>query len=200
MAFFFSSSHVLDPHTAFTKEEDMERLSSTHHSSSSIASSSHWSPPLPCPRGRSCCQCLLRSLITLYLFIFVCSYVVFLSINSAGKSMRNANSESQSLESELSHSTPSSVLCKLRDSSVRWSPLSLLLFPPHHLTKAQKKSMLSSAWSRNDLCLGFTKVKNFRFFLLVMNCKNIFITCNSRINRSVFQKAVSCRSNPCSSF
>lgn len=174
----------------------MERLSSTHHSSSSIASSSHWSPPLPCPRGRSCCQCLLRSLITLYLFIFVCSYVVFLSINSAGKSMRNANSESQSLESELSHSTPSSVLCKLRDSSVRWSPLSLL-FPPHHLTELKKGQ---SAWSRNDLCLAFTKVNFFWFSFLVINCKNIFISCNSRINMSVFQKAVSCRSNFCSSF
>lgn len=177
----------------------MERLSSSHDSSSSIASSSHWSPPLPCPRGRSCCQCLLRSLITLYLFIFVCSYVVFLSINSAGKSMRNANSESQSLESELSHSTPSSVLCKLRDSSVRWSPLSLL-FPPHHLTEVQKRSMLWSAWSRDDLCLAFTKVTFFRYFFLVINCKNIFISYKSRINRSVVQKAVSCRSNLCSSF
>ena len=115
----FLPSHLLDPHTALTKEGDMERLCSTHHSSSSIASSSHWSPPLPCPSGRSCCQCLLRILITLYLFIFVCSYVVFLSINSAGKSTKNANSESHSLESELSHSTPSSVLCKLRDSSVQ---------------------------------------------------------------------------------
>uniref|UniRef100_A0A8C6IZR6 calcium/calmodulin-dependent protein kinase n=1 Tax=Melopsittacus undulatus TaxID=13146 RepID=A0A8C6IZR6_MELUD len=93
---------------ALTKEGDLERLCSTHHSSS-IASSSHWSPPLPCPSGRSCCQCLLRILITFYLFIFVCSYVVFLSINSAGKSVKNANSESLSLESELSHSTPSSV-------------------------------------------------------------------------------------------
>ncbi|KAM6401485.1 calcium/calmodulin-dependent protein kinase type II subunit delta isoform 7-T7 [Pluvialis apricaria] len=100
---------------ALTKEGDMERLCSTHHSSSSIASSSQWSPPLPCPSGRSCCQCLLRSLITLYLFIFVCSYVVFLSINSAGKSTKNANSESHSLESELSHSTPSSVLSRKQE-------------------------------------------------------------------------------------
>lgn len=106
--------HLRDPHTALTKEGDMERLCSTHHSSSSIASSSQWSPSLPCPSGRSCCQCLLRILIMLYLFVFVCSYVVFLSINSAGKSTKNANSQSHSLESELSHSTPSSVLCKLR--------------------------------------------------------------------------------------
>ncbi|NXX44108.1 KC2D2 kinase, partial [Tricholaema leucomelas] len=74
---------------------------------------------LPCPSGRSCCQCLLRILITLYLAIFVCSYVVFLSINSAGKLTKNANSESHSLESEHFHSTPSSVLCKLRDSSLQ---------------------------------------------------------------------------------
>ncbi|KAJ7414286.1 Calcium/calmodulin-dependent protein kinase type II delta chain [Pitangus sulphuratus] len=33
----------------------------------------------------------------------------------AGKSMRNANSESQSLESELSHSTPSSVLSRKQE-------------------------------------------------------------------------------------
>lgn len=115
----FLPSHLLDPHTALTKEGDVERLCSARHSSSSIASSSHWSPPLPCPSGRSCCRCLLRSLITLYLFIFVCSYVVFLSINSAGKSTKNANSESHSLESELSHSAPSSVRCKLRDSSLQ---------------------------------------------------------------------------------
>ncbi|NXF02316.1 KCC2D kinase, partial [Smithornis capensis] len=122
---------ALEPQTTVIHNPDgNKRLSSTHDSSSSIASSSHWSPPLPCPSGRSCCQCLLRSLITLYLFIFVCSYVVFLSINSAGKSMRNANSESQSLESELSHSTPSSVLCKLRDSSVQMVSFVSLLFPP----------------------------------------------------------------------
>ncbi|XP_074444627.1 calcium/calmodulin-dependent protein kinase type II subunit delta isoform X5 [Larus michahellis] len=101
---------------ALTKEGDTERLCSTHHhSSSSIASSSRWSPPLPCPSGRSCCQCLLRSLVTLYLVIFVCSYVVFLSINSAGKSTKSANSESHSLESELSHSTPSSVLSRKQE-------------------------------------------------------------------------------------
>lgn len=116
---FFLSSCLFDPHTALKKEGDMERLCSTHHSSSSIASSSHWSPALPCPSGRSCCQCLLRILITLYLAIFVCSYVVFLSINSAGKLRKNANSESHSLESEHFHSTPSSVLCKLRDSSLQ---------------------------------------------------------------------------------
>uniref|UniRef100_A0A8C3KNS3 calcium/calmodulin-dependent protein kinase n=1 Tax=Calidris pygmaea TaxID=425635 RepID=A0A8C3KNS3_9CHAR len=100
---------------ALSKEGDMERLCSTHHSSSSIASSSQWSPSLPCPSGRSCCQCLLRSLITLYLVIFVCSYVVFLSINSAGKSTKSANSESHSLESELSHSIPSSVLSRKQE-------------------------------------------------------------------------------------
>ncbi|NXF36572.1 KC2D2 kinase, partial [Nyctibius bracteatus] len=71
----FLPSHLLDPHTALTKEGDMERLCSTHHSSSSIASSSHWSPPLPCPSGRSCCRYLLRILITLYLFIFVYLYL-----------------------------------------------------------------------------------------------------------------------------
>lgn len=112
-------SHLLDPHAALAKEGEMERLPSTRHSSSSIASSSPWPPPLPCPSGRSCCRCLLRILITLYLFIFVCSYVVFLSMNSAGKSTKNARSESRSLESELSRSTPSSVLCKLRASSLR---------------------------------------------------------------------------------
>lgn len=177
----------------------MERLNSTHHSSSSIASSSHWSPPWPCPRGRSCCQCLLRSLITLYLFIFVCSYVVFLSINSAGKSMRNANSESQSLESELSHSTPSSVLCKLRDSSVRWSPLSLL-FPPHHLTEAHKRSLLWSAWSGSDLCLAFTKVNFLGFFSLSLIVRMFSSAVTAGIDMSVFQKAVSFRNNLCSSF
>lgn len=93
----------------------MEGLSSAHHSFSSIASSSHWSPSSLCPSGHSCCQCLLRILIMLYLFIFVCSYVVFLSINSVGKPMENAYSQSHLLKSELSHSTPSSVLCKLRD-------------------------------------------------------------------------------------
>lgn len=113
LAFYFPL-HLLDPHTALTKEGDMESLYSTHHHSSSIASSSQWSPSLPCPSGLSCCQCLMRILITLYLFIFVCSYVVFLSINSAGKSTKNKNSQSHSFESEFSHSTPSSSLCKLR--------------------------------------------------------------------------------------
>ncbi|XP_077671280.1 calcium/calmodulin-dependent protein kinase type II subunit delta isoform X2 [Eretmochelys imbricata] len=101
---------------AFKKEGDMERLCSAHQSSSSIASSSHWSPSLLCPSSRSCCQCLLRILIMLYLFIFVCSYVVFLSINSAAKSLENVNSQSHWHESEPFQSIPSFVLCKLRET------------------------------------------------------------------------------------
>lgn len=66
--------------------------------------------------------------------------------------------------------------------------------------KLKKGQLLWSTWSRNDLCLAFTKVKFFSYFFLVINSKNIFISHNSRINMSVFQTAVSCRSNLRSSF
>lgn len=177
----------------------MERLCSTHHSSSSIASSPHWSPALPCPSGRSCCQCLLRILITLYLAIFVCSYVVFLSINSAGKLTKNAISESHSLESEHFHSTPSSVLCKLRDSSLQMisfvlSSSSLPIFWQQH-KKGQycDLSNLGMTLSQGLQMYGVYFLDTY--WADYINGKNILISCNSSLSRHGLQKVVSCRGN-----
>nr|XP_020658443.1 calcium/calmodulin-dependent protein kinase type II delta chain [Pogona vitticeps] len=102
------------PYAALRKERDMEVSCSPHHYSSPIASSSQ-SPSLLCPSGRSCCQCLLRILIIFYLLIFVCSYVVFLSIHSAAKSKKVTNSQNHLHEFGSSHSTPSSLLSRKQE-------------------------------------------------------------------------------------
>uniref|UniRef100_A0A6I8NB80 calcium/calmodulin-dependent protein kinase n=1 Tax=Ornithorhynchus anatinus TaxID=9258 RepID=A0A6I8NB80_ORNAN len=96
---------------AVREESDLAGLWLPHHSSfSSIASSSsYWSPTVLFSSGHSCCQILLRILITLYLFIFVCSYVVFLSINSAAKCIEHANVEAHPQKSASSQATVSSV-------------------------------------------------------------------------------------------
>ncbi|XP_038648160.1 calcium/calmodulin-dependent protein kinase type II subunit delta isoform X4 [Scyliorhinus canicula] len=99
---------------ACMKECNTGRLYSIRSSLSSSFSttSSCWSPSSLCPSSNSCCHCILKILVTLYLFTFVCSYVVFLSINSVTQCSENANnnqnvhSTSQSCESEPS---PSSI-------------------------------------------------------------------------------------------
>ncbi|KAM9328920.1 calcium/calmodulin-dependent protein kinase type II subunit delta isoform 1-T1 [Gastrophryne carolinensis] len=104
---------------AYTLEGSRRGFFSTHQSSrccssSSLpsvysSSSSCWSPSLECPSGQTCCQYLLRILVSLYIFIFVCSYVVFLSINSTAKCTENTNSKSYLSESDPSHSNLSTV-------------------------------------------------------------------------------------------
>uniref|UniRef100_A0A6I8S082 calcium/calmodulin-dependent protein kinase n=1 Tax=Xenopus tropicalis TaxID=8364 RepID=A0A6I8S082_XENTR len=102
---------------AFTKECSKRSFSPAQKpscylsSSSSVLSSSspNWAPSLQCPSGRSCCQCLLKILVILYIFIFICSYVVFLSINSATKCTENTYSKTHLHESEPSRNSSSSV-------------------------------------------------------------------------------------------
>lgn len=75
-----------------------------------------------------------------------------------------------------------------------------LSFPPHHLTEAHKRSLLGSAWSGSDLYLAFTKVNFLGFFSLSLIVRIFSSAVTAGIDMSVFQKAVSCRSNLCSSF
>ncbi|KAM3937441.1 calcium/calmodulin-dependent protein kinase type II subunit delta isoform 5-T5 [Leptodactylus fuscus] len=91
----------------FTAHQSSCCCSSTSLSSVPSSSSSCWSPSIECPNGRTCCQYLLKILVSLYIFTFICSYVVFLSINSTAKCTENTNSKSHSNESDPSQCIPS---------------------------------------------------------------------------------------------
>ncbi|XP_068136882.1 calcium/calmodulin-dependent protein kinase type II subunit delta isoform X1 [Hyperolius riggenbachi] len=95
--------------SSYSAHQHSHCCSSSSLSSVPSSSSSCWSPSLDCPSGRTCCQYLLKILVSLYIFIFVCSYVVFLSINSAAKCTENSNLKSHSNESEPFQSTFSTV-------------------------------------------------------------------------------------------
>ncbi|KAG8592979.1 hypothetical protein GDO81_000683 [Engystomops pustulosus] len=87
---------------------------STSLSSFPSSSSSCWTSAIECPSGRTCCQYLMKILVSLYIFIFICSYVVFLSINSTAKCTENTNSKSHSNESDPSQSNTPFAQCKCR--------------------------------------------------------------------------------------
>lgn len=113
------------PNAACVKECNTRRLYSVHSSPSSSSSSSStastfWSSSSLFPSSQACCHCLLKILVTLYLFSFICSYVVFLSMNSVARCSENTNinqsthSKCHSHESEPSQSVPPSDQCKSR--------------------------------------------------------------------------------------